>query len=166
MTYDPRPVTNRAALLLGILLATTLIAPSSHAQGLKEGTTTDGRRYVAGGIGIEEVAALQQQAPGFSLQLITAAPSGAYLAGTEVRITDASNAVVLETTIDAPWLLVDLPGGRYTVRASHPLGGEAERRLTIAEGKPQRVVLNLHVPVDQDPPGNLLSPGGSPRVPQ
>lgn len=166
MTRHHRRATDRAALLLGILLATALIAPASQAQGLKEGTTTDGRRYVAGGIGIEEVAALQQQAPGFSLQLITAAPSGAYLAGTEVRITDARNAVVLATTIDAPWLLVDLPGGRYTVRASHPLGGEVERRLTIAEGKPQRVVLHFNAPVDQEPPGNLLSPGGSPRVPQ
>jgi hypothetical protein len=123
-----------------------LAAVTAHAA-VVEGRTSEGHRYVTGGIGTDEVEALRQEAPAFSLQLITAARTGAYLAGTHVRITGPGNNVVLDTTLDAPWLLVDLPGGRYTVRATHS-GTTVEQRLTIAPGHPQRVVLHFDAPVD------------------
>lgn len=126
---------------------------ASANAAVTEGRTADGHRYVAGGIGTEEVDAMRQQAPAYSLQLITAARTGAYLANTHVRIVNAGDALVLDTTIDAPWLLVDLPAGRYTVRATHA-SGTVERRLTIAPGKPQRVVLQFDAPVDAEGPSS------------
>lgn len=134
------------------LVAAALLAPlaAAHAA-ITEGTAADGRRYVTGGIGSEEVATLQGQAAAYSLQLITAARGGAYLAGAHVRIVGPGNNVVLDTTIDGPWLLIDLPGGRYTVRARHS-GDTVERGLTITTGKPQRVVLHFDAPVDHDGP--------------
>jgi hypothetical protein len=107
-----------------------------------EGRTADGHRYVAGGIGIEEVDQLRAQAAAYSLQLITAARGGEYLAGTHVRILGAGNEAVLDTRIDAPWLLVDLPAGRYTVIATYS-GTTQERRLTVAPGQSQRIVLHF-----------------------
>lgn len=134
------------------LLAAALLAPLAAANAaITEGTAADGRRYVTGGIGSEEVATLQGQAAAYSLQLITAARGGAYLAGTHVRIVGPGNNVVLDTTLDGPWLLIDLPGGRYTVRARHS-GDTVERGLTITPGKPQRVVLHFNAPVDHDGP--------------
>lgn len=132
--------------LLAAALATTAI--TAHA--LTEGSTIDGRRYLSGGIGVDEVETLRQQAPGFSLQVITAAPSGAYLAGTRVRIVDAQQAPVLDTTTDGPWLLVDLPPGRYTLQATHE-GRTVERRLNVGSGGGQRVVLHFDAPVDHGP---------------
>jgi len=147
--------------LTAALLALTAI---SAEAAVVEGKTNDGRRYVAGGIGIEEVDMLRQEAPSFSLQLITAARTGAYLAGTQVRITGPGNNVVLDTTIDAPWLLVDLPGGNYTVRATN-LGNTVERRLAIAPGKPQRIVLTFDAPVDREGP-TLPRDTTRPQMPQ
>jgi hypothetical protein len=136
----------------GALIVAALMGPLAAANAaITEGTAADGRRYVTGGIGSEEVAALQGQAAAYSLQLITAARGGAYLAGAHVRIVGPGKNVVLDTTIDAPWLLIDLPGGRYTVRATHS-GKTVERGLTITPARPQRVVLHFDAPVDQDGP--------------
>lgn len=131
---------------------------------LVEGKTSDGHRYVAGGVGTEEVEALRQEAPAFSLQMISAARTGAYLAGTQVRITAPGNNVILDTTIDGPWLLVDLPGGRYTVRATHS-GNTVERQLNIDPARPHRLVLHFDAPVDGEGPTLPANPS-PPRVPQ
>ena len=142
-------------------LAFSLAAVTAHAA-VVEAKTNEGNRYVAGGIGTEEVEAMRQQAPAYSLQLITVARTGAYLAGTQVRITGPGNNVVLDTTINGPWLLVDLPGGRYTVRATHS-GNTLERRLTIDSGRPQRVVLQFDAAVDAGDSVHGYDPGARPR---
>lgn len=126
-----------------------LLAPLAGALAFTEGKTQTGRPYVAGGVGLEEVEAMRQQAPSFSLQLVTAARTGAYLAGTQVRIVDAMNRVVLDTTINGPWLMVDLASGRYIVQATHH-GKTVKRRLQVTQQKPQQVVLQFDVAVDQD----------------
>lgn len=160
--YNSRRQTRRGVRWwpLAVLMA---LAATAGAEVI-EGRTADGRRYVAGGIGVEEVDAIKNEAAAFSLQLVTAAPGGAYLAGTHVRILGAGSAAVLDTRIEGPWLLVDLPGGRYTVLATHS-GTTVERRLTIAPGKPQRVVLHFDAPVDHE--GPVLAPDTArSRVPQ
>ena len=43
--------------------------------------------------------------------------SGAYVANAAITIQDDKGEVVLETTCNAPWLLVDLKPGRYEVSA-------------------------------------------------
>lgn len=141
----------RAARWAHHLAAVTLAvgAAAAHAA-LIEGRTNDGGRYVAGGIGTEEIEALQQEAHRYSLQLITAARTGPYVAGAQVRIVGPGNNVIIDTTVDAPWLLIDLPAGRYTVRATHS-GHTVERKLTITPGQPQRAVLHFDVAVDGEP---------------
>jgi hypothetical protein len=116
---------------------------------LTEGRTADGHAYVAGGIGSDEVDALRQMAPFYSLQVVTAARSGAYLAGVHVRIVGPADRLVLDMTVDAPWLLIDLPAGRYTVLATFR-GKTVERRVTVDAGKEQRVVLTFEARVDDE----------------
>lgn len=137
-----------AAVLLALLASVAVNAGAA----VTEGRTNDGRRYLAGGIGTEEVDALRAQADAYSLQLVTAATSGAYLAGTQIRITGPGNAVILDAPIDAPWLLVDLPPGQYTVRATHA-GQTREQRITLGANKPHRVVLHFDVPAENAGPG-------------
>ena len=74
-----------------------------------------------------------------------------------IRITGPGNDVVLDTTIDAPWLLLDLPAGPYTVRVTHS-GQTVERRMTIAPGKTEKSVFQFDVPVDGDGPTQATSP--------
>lgn len=144
-----------AALALGVATA--------HGA-LTEGRTADGHRYVTGGIGTEEVEALRQEASSFSLQLITAARTGAYLASTKVRIIGPGNNAVLDTTMDAPWLLVDLPAGRYTVQATHD-GKTIEHRVALGGARPRQVVLHFDAPVDEEPAASSGDTGRS-RMPQ
>jgi hypothetical protein len=140
---------------IAALIAALFVSAASAA--LIEGKTNAGHRYLAGGIGTEEVDAMRAQAPDYSLHLITAAKTGAYVAGAHIRIVGPGNDIVLDTTIDAPWLLVALPAGRYTVRATHS-GDTVERRMNIAPGKAERVVLHFDAPVDGDGAPQTASP--------
>lgn len=150
---------SRASWLAVALLALTA---AQAGAAVTEGRTSDGRRYLVGGIGTEEVDALRAQASAYSLQLVTAARSGAYVAGTQLRLTGPGNAVILDTTMDAPWLLIDLPAGRYAVRATHA-GETVERQMTIGD-KPQRIVLHFNVPADNAGPGAASeAPAGAAR---
>jgi hypothetical protein len=142
-----RTTTLRIARLVIATVAATSAATATAA--LIEGRTATGQPYLAGGVGLEESEAMRQQAPAFSLQLITAARSGAYLAETHVRIVEQGGGVVLDTVLPGPWLLVDLPTGRYTLLATTN-GRTVERRLDISAGKPQRVVLHYDVPGDNE----------------
>lgn len=144
---------NRKALAGRALAAVLALCAISAGAAISEGRTSAGHRYLTGGIGVEEVEALRAEAPRYSLQLITAARSGAYLAGTHVRLVGPGNEVILDTTIDGPWLLVDLPAGRYGVRATHS-GATVERSVTVAPGQTQKIVLHFDVAVDHDVPAS------------
>lgn len=141
----------RTSVRLASLVVATVAATSAAtaAAALVEGRTATGQPYLTGGVGLEESEAMRQHAPAFSLQLITAARSGAYLAETRVRIVDQGGGVVLDTVLPGPWLLVDLPTGRYTLAATSN-GKTVERRLDIAAGRPQRVVLHYDVAGDNE----------------
>lgn len=127
-----------------------------------EGRTQQDRRFIAGGVGIEEVDQMRQHAAQFPLQLIVAARSGAYLANTDIRIT-GPQGTVLQTTLDAPWLLVDLPAGTYTVVATNR-GITQQRQVTIGANGRQQIVMHFDVPVDQPAAANDQA-SGQPTVP-
>lgn len=94
---------------------------------------------------------MQAQRDRYSLWVITAAKgSGAYLADVNVRITDAGKKQVLEHAMAGPWLLVDLPPGRYEVEAS--FRGERHSRATrIEAGDRHQIVFYFDVPAETLP---------------
>jgi len=98
-----------------------------------------------GGIGREEVQALRAEQGKYSFWVITAARmSGAYLVGVRLCITDANGRTVLDRRLQAPWLLVDLPLGRYQVEATY--NGEVLRRTTtIHRGDHHQAVFRFRV---------------------
>ncbi len=134
----------RIALLIacaGALLALPAVAETT-------GQTALGGPFVSGGIGEGEIARLEAQRDKHSLWVITAARrSGAYLADVQVRITDAKKAVVFDRTLDGPWLLVDLPLGRYEVEASHK-GERYSRPTTIHAGDHHQMIFYFDVAAD------------------
>jgi hypothetical protein len=137
----------KRAIALTVGLGLTALASTAVAE-IVEGRTEQDRRFLMGGVGVEEVEQMRQQAGQFPLQLIVAARTGAYLADTQIRISSAQQGPVLDTTLNAPWLLVDLPPGNYSIEATH--GGQTQqRRLTVGPGGRQHIVLQFDVPVDQ-----------------
>jgi len=118
----------RRAAAATCLLALVLGGVGS-AQAIQEGTTRQGHRYVSGGVSDEEEAALHAQRQRFSLWVITATKkSGAYLAGVQIKVTDSHRKVVFDAALDGPWLLIDLPLGRYVIEAS--LNGQTQQQVT------------------------------------
>lgn len=131
--------------LIGIAALASLVMPA--AADIGEGQTANGRAYVTGGIGQGEVEQLQQRADKFSLQLIVSSRSGAYLADMDVTIIGSNSQKVLQTQLNAPWLLVDLAPGTYKVLVGH--GGQTqERNVTLAAGKREKMVVQFDVPAD------------------
>src|SRR5262249_35265394 len=126
-------------LLQSILVSMTTLA-ALPAGAMTDGRTNQDRPFVSGGVSQDELADLRTKQPFFSLSLLTAAKSGAFLAGVRVRIVDAQGKPVLETEMDGPYLLVDLQPGKYQLEAVNE--GETQKRtLTMREGNAQRVVL-------------------------
>ncbi len=115
-------------LAIGMLQAIPALAADPSA--LPPAQTQNGITYVTGGIGETESNAMKAAAGHYDLMLTFAERSGAYLADVKVNIADRSGDSVLDL-VSGPILLVDLPAGRYTVRADvegKPIGENHQRR--------------------------------------
>jgi hypothetical protein len=118
-----------------LALALALAAPAWGQIALQ---TSNGARYVSGGIGAGERDEMLLVLPDFNLKVITAAQgSGAFLAGVTLVVLDARGGKVLETTLDGPWLMGRLEPGRYELQATH--GGATQKRMTTLPAKGHRV---------------------------
>jgi hypothetical protein len=113
--------------------------------------TPDGIAFMEGGIGADEVGVMLAQRSAYSLAIRLAAErSGAYIADAQLRILDAAGKVRFEREVHAPWLLIDLPPGRYVIEAVHD--SEVRRRtLTIAPRDHREAVLYFTVPGETRP---------------
>jgi hypothetical protein len=119
--------TRRAAARAAVVLS--LAALSLAGVAATRGTTELGAAFLEGGIGQPEIEAMQSETGKYSLWVITAARhSGAYLADVRLDIVDANGKLVMKRRMEGPWLLVDLPLGRYEVRAE--VDGQVQSRTT------------------------------------
>lgn len=77
--------------------------------------------YLSGGVSLDEREVLAGRGKEFNLKIVTAAErSGAYLSDVRMKVIDTRDAKVLvETTMDGPWLLAQLPPGKYVLEATY-----------------------------------------------
>ena len=95
-----------------------------------ERKTYRGIEYYSGGVGREEIEEMRFLALQYSLKVVAAARERSqFLADVRVVIRRGSE-VVLEAVMDGPWLLADLPPGRYVVAAEFR-GEWLEQRLDL-----------------------------------
>ncbi|HAT33793.1 MAG TPA: carboxypeptidase regulatory-like domain-containing protein [Janthinobacterium sp.] len=81
-------------------------------------TTENGISYVCGGIGSTEAAQMKRNASRYQLMLTFAENTGDYLASVDVGIADARGNSIMQTTCDAPIMLVNFPrAGTYRINA-------------------------------------------------
>jgi hypothetical protein len=93
--------------------------------------TPEGIRYVSTGVGFDSRANL----PVFSLRLIFASDIGEYVADVTSEIRSQDGTLTLRLHSPGPWLLVDLPPGRYKVVARTNEGKPSSRAVTVVQGK-------------------------------
>jgi len=144
-------MTLHSPLALRFGLTACLLAGATSAAALQSGMTPEGRGFVSGGATHGELATLHASRNDYSLWVITAASrTGAYLADVQVSITDSQGKVVFEGAMDGPWLFVDLPLGRYEIKAT--LKGQTQRQLsTLHAGDRHQALLYFDT-------GDTLSP--------
>ena len=102
--------------LLAISLVQAVPTLAADLSALPATQTQNGITYVTGGIGDSEAAAMKAAAKNYDLMLTFAERRGDYLADVKVNIKDLKGGTVLDI-VSAPILLVNLPSGRYTIRA-------------------------------------------------
>ncbi|MDP2370242.1 hypothetical protein [Rhodoferax sp.] len=132
-------------ILGGVL---SLAACSAALQAAERGVTPGGIAYVSGGVAEVEEEDLVAQRKNFSFWLTTASKgSGAFLADVRVRIVDErTRQVVLEHTLDGPWLFANLPSGRYRVEATYREFADSKeqtlrRSTTVQKGSLRQMLL-------------------------
>jgi hypothetical protein len=111
-------MTGRKLTMVATLMALTLTGVARAADWPRVEPRTSGDiRYVNGGFGLEERAAMPRDYP---LKLVFATEKGHLLSLVNVAIIDKSGKKVFELAAnDGPWLLVDLKPGRYSLEATH-----------------------------------------------
>lgn len=101
--------------------------------------------YISGGIGEQESQAIKAAGPKYALWIsFTSRIEGkdAYSAPDQVTILKADGAPVLDLKPDGPFLLLDLPPGRYKISAGSATQSRTQA-VTIARGAHKRLVFNV-----------------------
>jgi hypothetical protein len=94
-------------------------------------------------VGFDEREALERDR-GYPLKVVTVMQGGQYIADVHVTIRDASGALVLDARMNGPWLMADLPPGRYRLVAD--FGGVTQTRdFTVSGSRRQEIVLRWQV---------------------
>jgi hypothetical protein len=151
-------------LIARAALGIALVSVATFASAIQRGITSTGMAYVSGGVGYTELVELSAEKKNYSFWLTTAAKgSGAHLADVRVRIVDTrTQALVLEHTMDGPWLFAALPVGRYEVQASLEQPGRGpvqvqKQMTTIHPGDHHQMVMYFET-------GDAVSPE-NPKLP-
>jgi hypothetical protein len=112
-----------------MLLAVLCLAGSiGSVAALERGNTDLGGPYLSGGVGSTEMETIDGERIRYDLSILAAARgSGDFLADVHIRITDSHDRSLLDTVMDGPWLLVDLPPGRYEIDATRNL--QVQKRI-------------------------------------
>ena len=127
-------------LALGVGAAASadpMITPVSAPMPASSGNIS----YISGGVGVEDAQRMKMEAPRYplALQFLEQVGSiGTYSAGESVSIQDAGSRVVFSATTQGPFMLIDLPDGRYTVTAS--LNGREQMRSVDISGGAHRQI--------------------------
>jgi len=131
-----------AAAIAACGLAFSVSAAAADMNRLPATRTQGEISYLSGGIGQSEAHAMEHAAKGYPLELefvAKAKPKDEFLANVKVRITDAHDKLVLDTTADGPFLLAKMPAGKYAISADHD-GRVQHREIEIAAKEHRRVV--------------------------
>jgi hypothetical protein len=123
--------------------------PQSSAE-IVRSQTDGGYAFLSGGASTEDRQAMTTERAQYSLWVATVAkPSGAYLANARLRIVNVRDkSVVLERTMDGPWLFAALPAGTYDVSAIFRADGTDKdqalsERVIVGKGGQRQVVLRF-----------------------
>jgi hypothetical protein len=115
---------------------------------ITEGKTAQGFPYVSGGVGADERAALEERGKAFNVKLAFAEQRGPYLADVNVMIVDGKGAEILSLASAGPWFYIQLPPGRYNVKATYNGQTKEIRNLQVPKDKAVSRVLTWNLALE------------------
>jgi len=127
------------------LLLMVASVPAADSASLPSAQHAGTVNYRSGGVGIESSDAMKAEASSYSLAMTFTShidSRDAYTVPSHLSIVKAGGSLVLDITPDGPYLLVDLPAGKYRVTADV---GVASKTLAveIVAGVHQKLVFEL-----------------------
>ena len=131
-----------ACIATCVLAAAPAMAMNTAMGPLPPERTQGNITYMTGGIGHDEASAMRREESRFPLSLEfikRAKPTDQSLANVNVTITDPRGRTELSTLATGPYLLADLPNGKYRVSADFD-GQTKTRTVVVAARKSERVV--------------------------
>jgi hypothetical protein len=156
MTYT---IVNRAREVAAILVAVLMMPALGTAQTMDRSsiigpeftaaTSRAGYPYMAGGVGFDERQLMAELGNNFNLKLTFAEQSGIYLADVRVVITNQNGEEIVNTSAGGPWFYVQLPPGRYDVKAS--FAGTTKRISNIPVSNSQQTSRMFHWDLPSEP---------------
>lgn len=142
-----KPHLSSSKTLVTLMVATGLAVPLSASATpvtpLPPAHSVGPVTYISGGVGQEEADSMKQAESQFRLKLTFLTREkdghGAYNAGDEVIIRDQSDNIILDTQSEGPFLLTQLPPGKYEVEAIDN-GQRQKRAVTVKPDKHAQLV--------------------------
>jgi hypothetical protein len=122
------------------LVLCLLAAPSVWAQ-IPQTQYSQGVSYITGGVGEEESSAILAEAKQWPLLLELSQLEngrGIWIFGSQIKILNASNAVVFDAKADGPYMLINLTAGDYVIQATYQ-GVEQKKAISIKTGQTQKI---------------------------
>jgi hypothetical protein len=130
-----RPGVARLAILLAFGLGTV-----GGAIAIPQSFNYHGTPLLTGGVSEEERDQMRGEAGQYNVWLaFVESDTGNYVSGVKVSVVDDKGNAVVDTVADGPWLLAQVPPGRYTVRTSD---GQ-EQQITAGAGAKAMTILRL-----------------------
>ena len=115
---------------------------SAQGRGIVKGETKQGFSYISGGIGAEEREQMEKWAKAYNLELSFAVKTGQYLSDVSLTIEDEKGNAIVTTIAQGPWFYIQLPPGRYTVKATFE--GQAKEIRDLQLSKDHHVSRVMH----------------------
>jgi hypothetical protein len=98
--------------------------------------------YLTGGIGSSEAESMREAAKDYALEIVFVQKLKEveeFIADVKVQIQDRQKNTVLDVTTEGPFLLVNLPNGKYVITAEFN-GDTKQKKVNIDAKKHQKVV--------------------------
>ncbi|MGN6716317.1 MAG: hypothetical protein ACTHLX_02885 [Candidatus Binatia bacterium] len=138
-----------AAPLVYALAQPTPSAARDTENGMISSKTEQGYAFMSGGVGIEERNLMQQKAGAYDLDLSFADKQGHYLSDVSVVIDDQNGTQLVNSTARGPFFYIDLPTGKYDVKASFDNKSEEIKNLNISKDHSTKELLHWNLSDNQ-----------------
>jgi uncharacterized protein YigE (DUF2233 family) len=160
MTYAIVNRTREAAA--AVLIAFLMMPALGTAQGADRSSITEheftaattraGYPYMAGGVGFDERQLMAELGNNFNLKLTFAEESGIYLADVGLVITNKKGEEVVNTSAGAPWFYVQLPPGKYDVKATFAGQTKTISNISVSNSRQTSRMFHWDLPSEPEHP--------------